>query len=381
MKKPRWALLAGIGLSSVAMVLGNAPSLTHAADHFDAPGSFQSPRGRHDADIADVYAFRSPEDGSRSVLAMTTHPALGVVTTDPTYATDVFYHLHAGPITYTLQFLHSIPGFGQPYIVFRQAGARLTVLGHGFTNEVVDLGDGRAFAGEVSDPFFFDLDAFNNTVQARLDQRILPLNTHGETDGQACATTTGVDKFANFNSNVIALEVPNSEFDGQVGVWASTSRSRRGTGGQLDRMGRPAINTVFNGAKKLLSEGDDQDKNIFNSIVDPDDDATTATNGGGTFHDNVVTVLSAFDGLAQSLAGIPPRSAAALNGLANVLLPDVLPFDPSVATTNGVFNGRSPADDVIDNELPVVTNGLVTTDCVGPHADYRSTFPFFGAPH
>ena len=60
---------------------------------------------------------------------------------------------------------------------------------------------------------------------------------------------------------------------------------------------------------------------------------------------------------------------------------DLLPFDPANPVTNGVTNGRSLMDDVIDNELPLVTNGLVTTDCVGPHTDYRSTFPFLGAPH
>jgi hypothetical protein len=49
--------------------------------------------------------------------------------------------------------------------------------------------------------------------------------------------------------------------------------------------------------------------------------------------------------------------------------------------TNGVFNGRSLADDVIDTELGVVTNGAVTTDCVGPHADYLKAFPYLGPPH
>jgi hypothetical protein len=67
--------------------------------------------------------------------------------------------------------------------------------------------------------------------------------------------------------------------------------------------------------------------------------------------------------------------------LANFLLPDVLPYDPAVKQTDGVTNGRSLRDDVIDTELPIVTNGLVSTDCVGPHTDYRSVFPYLGAPH
>ena len=59
----------------------------------------------------------------------------------------------------------------------------------------------------------------------------------------------------------------------------------------------------------------------------------------------------------------------------------MLPYDPAVATTNGVTNGRWLTDDVIDTELPIVTNGLVSTDCVGPHTDLRSTFPYMGTPH
>ena len=384
MRKPRFAVGVGLALSALTMVFAGAPALTHAADHFDAPGSFKSPSNRNDADIADVYAFRSPEFSDRSVLAMTTHPALGAVTTDPTYGTDVLYNVHVGAMTYTFQFYTSIAPGVQPYAVFRSDAGRLSRLGQGRTNTPAALSTGgRAFAGKVSDPFFFDFAAFNNTVQARLDQRILPLNLHGETGRQVCASTTGVDTFANFNTNAIVLEVPSSSLGGGGGVWAATvkSSSITASGPTIDRMGRPAINTVFNGFKALLNEGNDQDKNLFNAIPNPAADATSHTTDGHTFHDNVVLVLERFDGVASSLAGIPPRPASTLNAIANILLPDMLPFNPANPTTDGVFNGRSLRDDVIDNELPLVTNGLVTTDCVGPHTDYRSTFPFLGAPH
>ncbi len=383
MKKSPFALAVGVVLSALAMVTGAAPNLIQAADHFDAPGSFKSPGNRNDADIADVYAFRSPEFPDRSVLAVTTHPALGAVTTDPTYGTDVLYNVHVGAITFTFQFYGSIAPGVQPFAVFQSDGARISRLGQGRTNTAATFSSGRAFAGKVSDPFFFDLVAFNNTVQARLDQRILPLNLHGETGRQACASTTGIDTFANFNTNAIVLEIPSASLGGGGGVWAATVRSSSigGSGPTIDRMGRPAINTVFNGFKALLDEGNDLDKNLFNAIPDPSLDRTSATADGHTFRDNVILVLSRFDGLAQSLAGIPSRPPATRGAIADIILPDVLPFNPANATTDGVFNGRSLRDDVIDNELPLVTNGLVTTDCVGPHGDYRSTFPFLGAPH
>ena len=397
---------AAIGLSAVTIAAFTAPSFVHAADHLDAPavnGALQSPAGRHDADINDVYVFQSPQRSNRTVLAMTTHPFLGAITTDPTYGTDIRYDIHldaAGPQvgghgesgddddegddngvrgnqTLEVTFKAASKDGSQAFKVTLISGRHHTVVGRGRTNRNNRINNGWAFAGKVSDPFFFDLGAFNNTVQARLDQHILPLTAGAPVD---CAAQGAVDTFAAANTNAIVLEIPTKLLGGPVNVWAATVGAN---GSTIDRMSRPAINTVFNGKKALLNEGVDNDKNLFNAISNPSQDPTTATSPGAgpTFRDNVVTVLTAFDGVAQAVAGIAPRPASAVNGLADVLLPDVLPYDPAVAATNGIFNGRSLTDDVIDNELPVVTNGLVTTDCVGPHSDYRSTFPYLGVSH
>ncbi|HEY8092621.1 MAG TPA: DUF4331 family protein, partial [Acidimicrobiales bacterium] len=101
-----------------------------------------------------------------------------------------------------------------------------------------------------------------------------------------------------------------------------------------------------------------------------------ATTKGGKFTDNVITVLQEF----SSLSGTPYTHAEAA-GLAAVLLPDRLPYDTSNPVTNGVFNGRSLTDDVIDTELNVVTKGAVPSDCVSAHTDYLSAFPYLGLPH
>ena len=387
MRKRRLATGIAVAASALTIAVFAAPALVRAADHLDAPavnGALQSPSGRHDADIADVYVFHSAEHSDRTVFALTTHPLLGAVTTDPTYGTDIRYNIHLDPVdgsgdghVLEVRFNKAHKDGSQKYKVTLVGGEDPHTLGHGVTNQVSTLGDGRSFAGMVSDPFFFDLGAFNNTVQARLSEHILPLNVGGPA---VCGASQGVDTFAAADTNAIVLEVPNSLLGGKVNVWASTVRN---DGTQIDRFGRPAINTVFNGHKTLLAEGDDADKNIFNAIPRPSLDPTTHTSAdsGPTFHDNVVTVLSAFDGVASAVAGIAPRSPASIDGLAGVLLPDVLPYDSSVAATDGVFNGRSLTDDVIDTELPIVTNGLVSTDCVGSHADLRGTFPYLGAPH
>jgi hypothetical protein len=120
---------------------------------------------------------------------------------------------------------------------------------------------------------------------------------------------------------------------------------------QIDRMGRPAINTVFN-------HGDD--KNTFNTIQPTQDRAL--------FLDKFVAVLQSFG-----------HSATDATALANILLPDILTYDYS--SSAGFLNGRKLTDDVIDIELNLVSNGAVTTDKVGPHSDYLADFPYLGNPH
>lgn len=375
MLRKKLILGAALAVSGVTTVVAGAPAVVHAADHLDAPGSLQSPLGRHDADINDIYAF--PADGSHTVLAMTTHPALGVVTTQTSYATDVLYKINiasaSGDGDFDADDVHSLVvrfekvrhDGSQRYTVSLDDGEHHRRIARARTGEVGDLKNGAVFAGARSDPFFFDLDAFNNTVQA----------TGGRSFCTAASGETGkgVDFFSALNTNAIVLKVPNSLlFDGQVKIWGSTTSLDGSV--QYDRMARPAINTVFNGFKKVFNSGDNEDKNEFNAIKNPQDDPTT---DGGKFRKNVITVLEEF----SSLSGTPYTDAEAA-GLADVLLPDTLPYDVSKGdTTDGVFNGRSLKDDVIDTELNVVTKGAVKTDCVGAHTDYLTSFPYLGEPH
>lgn len=365
---------AALALSGVTTVVAGAPGVVHAADHLDAPGKLQSPLGRHDADINDVYAFAA--DDSHTVLAMTTHPALGVVTTQTSYATDVLYKINIAPVSESggadysnvrslvVRFENVRHNGSQRYTVRLDDGEHHRRIARAHTGEVSDLKNGAVFAGARSDPFFFDLDAFNNTVQATGGRSFCA--------GPNSESGQGVDFFSALNTNAIVLKVPNSLlFDGQVRIWGSTTSLDGSV--QYDRMGRPAINTVFNGFKKVFNSGVDEDKNEFNAIQNPQDDPTA---GNGKFRQNVITVLQEF----SSLSGAAYTDAEAA-ALADVLLPDTLPYDTSKATTDGVFNGRAPADDVIDTELNVVTKGAVTTDCVGPHTDYLASFPYLGEPH
>jgi len=118
-----------------------------------------------------------------------------------------------------------------------------------------------------------------------------------------------------------------------------------------DRMGRPAINTVFNHGN---------DKNVFNQI-------------------NPVQDRSHFEASFQATLESFGYSASQADAIADILLPDILTYDYS--SSAGFLNGRKLTDDVIDIELVLVTNGEITTDMVGPHTDYLSHFPYLGNPH
>src|SRR5205807_9797362 len=175
---------------------------------------------------------------------------------------------------------------------------------------------------------------------------------------------TGSDFFVDKNVFGIALELPNrllGEND-KIGVWTRTlvpMTMQPDHLAQVDQMGRPAINTVFNHGA---------DKNTFN-VTQPADQRAAKTMSGQTF-------LQVFTSELQALGGYTMSQA---EGIAKILLPDVLTFDFS--SSAGFLNGRRLQDDVIDIELNLVTNGKVTGDGVGPHSDYLPDFPYLGKPH
>ena len=73
------------------------------------------------------------------------------------------------------------------------------------------------------------------------------------------------------------------------------------------------------------------------------------------------------------------NSQARADALADVLLPDILTVDLSAETA--FLNGRAPANDVIDAELNLITNGAITTDCISNDSTFLSGFPYLGVPN
>ncbi len=330
------------------------------SDHLDAPG-LTSPSGDPELDITDLYAFRKPDDeadqeGGKSILILNVNPLAPTLAN--AFENGAVYQLNVdtnGDALADRRFditFSSKTAAGQTASVDLVVGStRATVVSGARvsfgSNAIVTVqGPYKFFAGLRSDPFFFDLFGF-----------------------LAGLKFTGSDFFLDKNVFGIVLEVPNSALGSnpKIGVWGRTAKLQDTGIVRIDRAGRPAINTVFNHG---------QSKNIFNQI-DPSADRTTL-NGDTppvSFEDSFIATLETIGG---ALGG-SGYSADAAKSIAEILLPDILTYDFSSAA--GFLNGRKLADDVIDIELGLVTNGALTTDKVGPHTDYLSNFPYLGKPH
>lgn len=329
-------------VSALALVFGLVAAPTRAADHLDAPG-LTPPGGDTRLDITDVYAFQSPSNSSNTVLVMGVNPLAGVLN-DGTFHSGASYEFKIDSdgdakedLTYKVTFSAPDGSLNQG-VTLRQMPAHGggSLLASGQTGENISIpGGGWIRAGVFDDPFFFDLVGF------------LSLDF----------CNPGTNFFTGLNISAIVLEVPSSWLGAtDVGVWARTVSNDQ----QVDRMGRPAINTVFIPNNVFEPSGSEpSQKNAFNAGKPRHDQRD--------FRGEVVDTLEIFYGSGSSTA----------QALADFLLPDVLTINTSSAS--GFPNGRGLADDVIDIELGLVTNGAVTSDCVANDSAFSGSFPYLAA--
>lgn len=371
---------AGIGLLATAAVIaafGAGPLLVNGADHLDAP----STKANHRIDITDLYAFRST---GGTTLILNVNPLTAPADTKTAqFQTGALYEFNVdtnldglADIVYRVRFSRtrtlSDGAVVQSFAIRRDTG--LAARTHQWHGQLVAVGDtsgymhtthytsvvggGKAFAGPRDDPFFFDLPGF-----VEFKKQLLA----GSTDlSVLLGGFTGVDTFKGTNITSIAIEVPNSRLGGSgrtIGVWATTSIPAGAGYQQIDRMGRPAINTVFNNTAA--------EKEGANRVGPRDDRAIDKA--------NVLAVLDAI-GKVLDANGAPSYTDAQKLAIANTLLPDELTVklgDPA-----GFLNGRKLSDDVIDAEFGLLTNGAVHSDGVNANdRTFRSTFPYLATPN
>lgn len=337
-----------------ALLFSIAPA--QAADHLDAPG-LTPPGGNAATDITDIYAFQSPDCSECTVLVMAVNALTPAgldaplehkrtayvidIDNDGDAKEDVTFVIRASKVRKNGQQKLVVRRNGHPdgkrTTVLRRGKGRTTVLGEDL---VINNGkDGvKVFAGMVDDAFYFDLPSFF--------------------DLSFCSTDPAPDTFAGSNVTAIALEVPNALLlngSADIGVWASVWNK----GKQVDRMGRPGINTVLIPSNPI--NGADSRKNEFN--------AGTPRTDREQFGDTVIQTL-----------GLLGNDAATSATFAGILLPDILTIN--VDQPSGYLNGRTPADDVIDASLNLLTGGAIPSDCVdGNDVPLSDSFPYFGAAH
>jgi hypothetical protein len=319
--------------------------------HYSGP-DFGFPHGNALLDFTDLYAFPKPGDAGKSILIMNVHPSAGVnppgPTTDVPFATDAIYELKidtdgdlVADIAYRVRFTADKSG-AQTATLRRVEGAQAAGTGDDGQTilegapvstageaHVTNAGGYRFFAGWRSDPFFFDtLGALNNLQ------------------------FTGDDYFAEKDVCSIVLEVPNSALGlKKISLWARTVDGASGKWVQADR-GARTNQTPF-----LAGE-----QNAAYLAAQPAEDAR---------------FVPVFAHALEHAGGYTPAEATRV---AATMLPDVLHYDPTQPASYPE-NGRALTDDVVDFFLPLLTNGKVTQDKVGPHKDLLADFPYVASPH
>ena len=374
----RGVTLFVLALLGLAMVVGSAALRVGAADHLDAP----TVKSDHRIDINDVYVFQGA-NAANTVLVMTTNVHAGFLS-GTTFRPGALYEFKIDntgdaieDVAYRIKF-GDVRGNGSQQIhVQRADGAANPVAGgggalvaKGSTGQTLSVaGGGMAWAGLADDPFYFDLvgfSAFKAAALAAVGGGLTGAELAGALSN-ICTSDPASNFFAGFDATAIVLEVPDSALDGNnssgvINVWGETAIVEGGVLTQVERMGLPTINTVFNHS--------DPTKEAYNR-ANPSGDAALV---GG----NISFLVSAIVGAAGELGAPVPPAAAYGAAIADLLTPDVLNYDTDTMANFAALNGRGLNDDVINVAYSAVSAGVLTSDCVAEDNTLSGAFPYLG---
>jgi hypothetical protein len=377
----RGATLLVLALLGLAMVAGSAAVRVGAADHLDAP----TVKSDHRIDINDVYAFEGA-NAANTVLVMTTNVHAEFLS-GTTFRPGALYEFKIDntgdaieDVAFRIKF-GDVRGDGsQPMLIQRADGAANPGQGaggkqvaKGNTGQTLSVsGGGMAWAGLADDPFYFDLvgfSGFKTAVLTALGDEVLTGAELAGALGNICSSDPAPNFFDGFDATAIVLEVPDWALDGNnasgvINVWGETAIEEGGVLTQVERMGLPTINTVFN-----HSDGTKEAYNRANPAGDP------ALVGG-----NISVLVSAIVGAAEQLGAYPGGIDEAAYGaaIADALTPDVLTYDTDTPADFTALNGRALNDDVINVAYGAVSAGVLTDDCVDEDNTLSGGFPYLG---
>lgn len=367
-------------LAAAGLVLAAPPVL--AADHGDAPG-IASDRG---GDINDCYAFLDPNDNARVVFGFTTH---GFIPSGESVNFGVF----DPALLYRINIENTGDAVPDAFITTRFSRRTSTAVAQTATVTLpnrsrfrapatnpnlsataptpvitTDAGSGaQYFAGQVDDPFFFDIPAFS---------RFIASVAAGSPN--LAVFDRARDSFAGYNTLAQAVSLPAASVSNgrsSIGVSCTTLRqtetqardgSIEGEGRyrQVDRMGVPAVNVALMPfARKDAHNG-----------------GTSVQDANGRFDADITSTLNFLGVTAEVQSAV--LDIVVRNG-------DFLRLDLGVANSGsgggsnagaGFPNGRRLKDDAVDILLSVLTSGAISEGDNVDASDVapRDSFPFFG---
>jgi hypothetical protein len=364
------ALAAAIAATTAFLPI----SPSHAADHGDGPLASVN----RSADLGDLYAFLDPNDNTQLVLALTVQGFIvpseaenfSVFNDQIQFRIDLETTGDAAPDTsIKVDFTRRRKSAETPQIASitlpngKKFNALTTPSSFGDTSPTPVIKTDNAsgvqfFAGEVDDPFFFDIVGFNRFVASALSKT-----------PNLAELERGRDSFAGYNTLGIALRIPLSLIgtvkDNALGV--SAVSYNKATQQQLDRIGNPAVNVAL----------------VPFPFKDAYNQANTQRDAAGAFAKSIVGTLKAL--------GATDETIGTLAGIA-VSKGDMLRLNLATANSGtqggnnagaGFPNGRRLGDDVIDTFFAVLTSGGISEgDHAGPNEKpLRDAFPFFAETH
>lgn len=203
------------------LMIGAIAILFMAADHIDAPAVSGTA-----TDIADFYAFQSPEDSDNLVFIATTQGLTSPMSTDQAaFDQNVMIEFNIDNTGDHVEDLviQLIPRDGKmyafgPYVPSSSGlmstideGEQTIAVGiteYGSTAEVMFSNGYKLFAGPRDDPFFFDLGQYSEIIAGNATSFNDP----------------GTDALAGTNVMAVVIEVPKADLGSasQLNTWVET---------------------------------------------------------------------------------------------------------------------------------------------------------------
>jgi hypothetical protein len=333
-------------------------ALSHHADSYLA-------RQYPQLDICDVFLFRGT---AGTVFIQTLNPLSGPAGfhSGGQYGFHLDLNGDARPeITFRVSFRPQHDGM-QPVEVRRlegrQAGDRDAdgpIVASTITDTLIETPAGlRLWAGPAADPSWINGGVLTAAQQCIRDG--MPFDV-----GMA-RTIPAMNLLAYSDVTAIVLEIPDRVLgDSPVGLWATTAMPSPAGWVQVNRCAMPLLNTLF--------------------AID-DEEAGLNFNGTWPHQDRALYSDVVRAGAARAARALGTATDPAAHGtwVAEILLPDILPYQPGTKAHfgRGVRNGRALRDPAAEVMMSLVLGmrvpfGLDASSAPGP---LRATFPYLSAP-